>query len=366
MSGLKRAFGQDDSDDEDQQHSNSKHRQVSSSSRRNGTSSSSSRSKQDELLTGYSRSGAQSTSSSSKSTSNGPRIIKSQSNTNWMEERKKALGLAEYARKNLGSLTSMAPRNPDGSSSVPPPSSDSQNTKVGADVLAMEQKSGLSVREKGKERSQEEEEQELKALMEMASSSSNPNGSGITSSGNGDKTPPSALTGSTPPPPTEEELARQALLSGLSLQDHLASAASNRIIPQSTLTEEELLKSDLDYKPSEPTLDDYSRTPVEGFGMALLRGMGWKEGEDGKGNNKPPEVKKRSALLGLGARDRMNEGIGTASGSKGKGAEKGKAQQAPKRAGDSRGYMPLVRRESDRNGAASSSSSVSRGSGGCE
>jgi G-patch domain len=33
------------------------------------------------------------------------------------------------------------------------------------------------------------------------------------------------------------------------------------------------------------TADDYDKVPIEQFGMALLRGMGWKDG-DGIGKNK--------------------------------------------------------------------------------
>jgi hypothetical protein len=29
----------------------------------------------------------------------------------------------------------------------------------------------------------------------------------------------------------------------------------------------------------QPTLDDYERIPIEQFGLAMLRGMGWKKGE---------------------------------------------------------------------------------------
>jgi len=48
------------------------------------------------------------------------------------------------------------------------------------------------------------------------------------------------------------------------------------------------------------TLEDYERVPVEEFGAALLRGMGW----DGKQDkNKVKEVKRRQNLLGLGAKE---------------------------------------------------------------
>ncbi|RFU26752.1 hypothetical protein B7463_g9585, partial [Scytalidium lignicola] len=49
--------------------------------------------------------------------------------------------------------------------------------------------------------------------------------------------------------------------------------------------------------PDVSTLEDYERVPVEEFGAALLRGMGW-NGEKTAG---PKDVKRRQNLLGLGA-----------------------------------------------------------------
>ncbi|KAK9467814.1 DExH-box splicing factor binding site-domain-containing protein [Lipomyces arxii] len=50
-------------------------------------------------------------------------------------------------------------------------------------------------------------------------------------------------------------------------------------------SEEEAYKADVESRPDEPTLEDYEHVPVEEFGLALLRGMGWKEGE-GIGRNR--------------------------------------------------------------------------------
>ncbi|CAD6441833.1 807aebc3-e283-421d-ac5e-c75db44f9e86 [Sclerotinia trifoliorum] len=52
--------------------------------------------------------------------------------------------------------------------------------------------------------------------------------------------------------------------------------------------------------PDVSTLEDYKAVPVEEFGAALLRGMGW-DGEERKGGGK--EVKRRQNLLGLGAKE---------------------------------------------------------------
>lgn len=49
----------------------------------------------------------------------------------------------------------------------------------------------------------------------------------------------------------------------------------------------------------EPTLDDYENIPIQEFGLAMLRGMGWKPDENK--NNKPMDVILRPKGLGLGA-----------------------------------------------------------------
>ena len=51
--------------------------------------------------------------------------------------------------------------------------------------------------------------------------------------------------------------------------------------------------------PDVSTLEDYERVPVEDFGAALLRGMGWK----GEKVAQPKEGKRRLNLLGLGAKE---------------------------------------------------------------
>lgn len=51
--------------------------------------------------------------------------------------------------------------------------------------------------------------------------------------------------------------------------------------------------------PDVSTLEDYERVPVEDFGAALLRGMGWK----GEKVAMPKEGKRRLNLLGLGAKE---------------------------------------------------------------
>jgi G patch domain/KOW motif-containing protein len=51
--------------------------------------------------------------------------------------------------------------------------------------------------------------------------------------------------------------------------------------------EEQRFKADVASRPDEASLEDYEKIPVEAFGKALLRGMGWSEGTPiGKTNAK--------------------------------------------------------------------------------
>ncbi|KAG0199082.1 hypothetical protein BGX28_007595 [Mortierella sp. GBA30] len=68
----------------------------------------------------------------------------------------------------------------------------------------------------------------------------------------------------------------------------------------------ESFQKNLDLLPDEATLEDYKKVPVEEFGAALLRGMGW------KGDSKASEAiefNRRPALLGLGAKPKEPEPI---------------------------------------------------------
>jgi hypothetical protein len=99
-----------------------------------------------------------------------------------------------------------------------------------------------------------------------------------------------------------ENKAMDALLNGKAAED-------DRIIP--AVSEEDILRNDLREAPDAPTLEAYEATPIEGFGAALLRGMGWKDG-DATGNGalaKPKEIKRRPALLGIGAKEEAATGV---------------------------------------------------------
>lgn len=73
-------------------------------------------------------------------------------------------------------------------------------------------------------------------------------------------------------------------------------------------SDEAKFKHDIELRPDETRLEDYERVPVEEFGAAMLRGMGWKGDQSGgkqkdkNRSDKPVEFKPRPALLGLGAK----------------------------------------------------------------
>ena len=80
--------------------------------------------------------------------------------------------------------------------------------------------------------------------------------------------------------------------------------ASKKVIPLLLINKvpdgfEEDDNFDVSARPDDPTMDDYSKVPIEEYGMALLRGMGFKP-EESK-SIEPIEVKIRPKGLGLGA-----------------------------------------------------------------
>ncbi len=140
-----------------------------------------------------------------------------------------------------------------------------------------------------------------------------------------------------PPQMTDDELALVALTS------EKTSRRSNLILPaldstqdgdpigrtsRSTpgLNEDDAFRVDVLSRPDSASLEDYAAVPVEEFGAALLRGMGWKEGDVvGKRKDqvaKARVVERRPALLGIGAKE-VPTGVGEELGAWGK-AAKGK------------------------------------------
>lgn len=117
-----------------------------------------------------------------------------------------------------------------------------------------------------------------------------------------------------PLPKTADEEALDALL-GKGLESStliLPAMAANdeEAIMQnrkSGANEDDSFRSDVASRPDSASLDEYAAVPIEEFGAALLRGMGWKEG-DAVGKRKHQKVtarvvERRPALLGIGAKE---------------------------------------------------------------
>ncbi|KAF7315242.1 G-patch domain-containing protein [Mycena indigotica] len=103
---------------------------------------------------------------------------------------------------------------------------------------------------------------------------------------------------------TEDQKALRAILSEANGVGPNATPIAD-IIP--SISEADALKQDVEELPDVASLEDYARVPVEQFGLALLRGMGWKEGtaasrKPGKGMIQPYLPEARPALLGIGAK----------------------------------------------------------------
>ncbi|KIY65876.1 hypothetical protein CYLTODRAFT_423959 [Cylindrobasidium torrendii FP15055 ss-10] len=100
---------------------------------------------------------------------------------------------------------------------------------------------------------------------------------------------------------TEDQKALRAILAGDS--GGIDGPAVDIIV-----SEEDAYRQDVGELPESASLDDYDRIPVSQFGAAMLRGMGWKEGQAatrkiGKGRIEPYVPSARPALLGLGAKE---------------------------------------------------------------
>ncbi|KIK92095.1 hypothetical protein PAXRUDRAFT_148067 [Paxillus rubicundulus Ve08.2h10] len=103
---------------------------------------------------------------------------------------------------------------------------------------------------------------------------------------------------------TEDQRALRAILAG---DDNSSDTLA---IP--VLSEVDALKQDVEELPNVATADDYARVPISVFGVAMLRGMGWKDGtvaskskkEKKNGVMEPYLPQARPNLLGIGAKER--------------------------------------------------------------
>lgn len=249
----------------------------------------------DEELLGFSKDGAVSKNKKPDSVRKAP-SIPAQPDTNWMEERRRRLGLNRL-HEQFGSLSSM--RRDGQQSSSKGPTLD----RIGD----TEEKSGLEIQNRPKEPT----DQSRESTPPMSRADDSPKSTAVEE------------------PQDEDSEARAALLMGNSSK----SIDAARTI--TALSEDEALRRDADSRPDAPTLADYSKMPVEEFGAALLRGMGWREGTGaGKQRQGPisaPSVQRRAALLGLGAKERPSHP-----------EEKHRSNKPDRR------YVPITRRESER------------------
>jgi hypothetical protein len=93
------------------------------------------------------------------------------------------------------------------------------------------------------------------------------------------------------PKRTDDDEAMDALLGKTPKEERVIAAQQ---------TEDEAFKRDMEAAGAASTLEDYEAMPVEEFGAALLRGMGW----DGQSRGpKVKEARRRQNRLGLGAKE---------------------------------------------------------------
>lgn len=171
---------------------------------------------------------------------------------------------------------------------------------------------------------------------------------------------------------TEEQRALRELLAGerveggvKELEVILPAAGDNRGPP---VDESDAFRRDVSTRPDEvrlrsrplpelannpslaqSTLEDYARVPVGSFGIALLRGMGWKEGTAASRTGRAGPVEAfvptaRPSLLGIGAKP-MAEVLGQEKGKNGKIVRRDKREDMK--------YVPVLKKE--REGSASGS-----------
>lgn len=170
-------------------------------------------------------------------------------------------------------------------------------------------------------------------------------------------------------PLTDDQIAMQALLKESTGE---VERRSDLVIASSKQRDEEdealghydetsSFRTDVASRPEPATLDQYNAIPVEDFGAALLRGMGWKDGQAiGRGNYsssvaaeramKPRVPERRPGFLGIGAKDTSGgKGAETEFGAWGKSAmRKASRKQGDENAnGDTNTegvYMPIMMR----------------------
>ncbi|TIA80576.1 hypothetical protein E3P98_02611 [Wallemia ichthyophaga] len=124
---------------------------------------------------------------------------------------------------------------------------------------------------------------------------------------------PLAETSVDPAQEPNESVEEQALKYLLSDEKPESKQDEIEAIPMTTapgISDADAFKEDVAARAEESTMEEYSRVPVEQFGAALLRGMGWKEGTAASrtrsGPTEPYLPDSRPSLLGIGASTRPN------------------------------------------------------------
>lgn len=169
-----------------------------------------------------------------------------------------------------------------------------EGKKEGVDVVNgndAEVKWGLSVRKKVEKEEDEEDEDTI--------AKANANSKGADKHGEGESV--QAREQEPSKPQTADEEALQALLGNAPKKgpDLVIPVAGERDEDEGPINEQDAYRRAIRSAPDVSTLEDYERVPVEEFGAALLRGMGW----NGENKGKVREVKRRQNLLGLGAKE---------------------------------------------------------------
>ncbi|GAA5962839.1 hypothetical protein JCM3765_001541 [Sporobolomyces pararoseus] len=172
-------------------------------------------------------------------------------------------------------------------------------------------------------------------------------------------TPTSTSTSAAPPKQeeTEEQRAMRELLGeaggpAKTEEAELEAIYSAEDARNGPIEEADAFKRDVDSRPDEASLEDYARVPVGAFGLAMLRGMGWKPGQaasrSGRGAIEAHVPSSRPSLLGIGAKP-MAEAMGddkkSSKGKNGTSAPAGKSRREEMK------FMPLVKQA--REGSAS-------------
>ncbi|CEH15660.1 G PATCH AND KOW-CONTAINING [Ceraceosorus bombacis] len=260
-------------------------------------------------------------------TENAPKVIPLTRDGDWMAERKRRLNLGRHAAQ-LGRLVSMQGRDGDGERG-----GSANQSRIGDGDGSSTLTPGLmSMRRVApaapSERTHAEEEAEMAALQAAARHT----------------TPSASKAGDTPTDDDAE--ARAALLAGdVSSSSGGRGRDTERVIE---MDETALTQADAANRPDAPTVEEYAALPISEFGAAMLRGMGWREGQGAGRNRQGPttseQVKKRPALLGLGAKERK-EASGTSGASGASGTSRSKDAKRPSRP-DNR-YMPVVKRSAE-------------------